>query len=79
MAVRHSFVWLFGLAGKVVVIDEVHSYDAYTGFLLKELINELAVLKCTVILLSATLTRSSRHELLFPERQIIRGEETVRG
>lgn len=68
MAVRHSFVRLFGLAGKVVVIDEVHSYDAYTGFLLKELINELAALKCTVILLSATLTRSSRHQLLFPEK-----------
>ena len=32
--VRHFFVRLFGLAGKVVILDEVHSYDIYTGTLL---------------------------------------------
>lgn len=31
MNVRHSFVRSFGLAGKVVIIDEVHTYDCYTG------------------------------------------------
>ena len=29
LKVRHFFVRLFGLAGKLVVLDEVHAYDAY--------------------------------------------------
>ena len=39
--VKHNFVRLFGLAGKVVVLDEVHSYDMYTGTLLDELCERL--------------------------------------
>ena len=54
--VKHSFVRSFGLAGKVVVLDEVHSYDAYTGTLIDELVARLRELGCTVIILSATLT-----------------------
>ena len=46
----------FALAGKVVIFDEIHSYDAYTGSLLAELIGSLRNWGCTVILLSATLT-----------------------
>ena len=61
--VKHSFVRSFGLAGKVVVLDEVHSYDAYTGTLLDELVNRLRELSCTVIILSATLTASRRAAL----------------
>lgn len=64
MNVKHGFVRAFGLAGKVVILDEVHSYDAYTGFLLDELIRLLRTLRCTVIILSATLSRSRRSELL---------------
>lgn len=55
--VRHSDVRSFGLAGKVVILDEVHSYDAYTGTLLDALVKHLKNLGCTVVLLSATLTR----------------------
>lgn len=62
--VKHSFVRSFGLAGKVVVLDEVHSYDAYTGTLLDELVKRLRELDCTVIILSATLTAARRSELL---------------
>ena len=29
IAVKHSSVRAFGLAGKVVILDEVHSYDSY--------------------------------------------------
>ncbi|MBS0351818.1 MAG: CRISPR-associated helicase/endonuclease Cas3, partial [Proteobacteria bacterium] len=36
--VKHGFVRAFGLAGKVVILDEVHSYDMYTGTLLDQLI-----------------------------------------
>ena len=62
--VKHSFVRSFGLAGKVVILDEVHSYDAYTGTLLDQLVARLRALGCTVIVLSATLT-SARRAALF--------------
>lgn len=61
--VKHSFVRSFALAGKVVVLDEVHSYDAYTGTLLDGLVKRLRELGCTVIVLSATLTAARRAAL----------------
>lgn len=62
--VRHSAVRTFGLAGKVVIIDEVHSYDQYTGTLIRDLIKQLQALGSTVIILSATLRRSDKRDLL---------------
>lgn len=56
VAAKHFFVRHFALAGKVVILDEVHSYDLYTGTLIDELIKTLETLGCTVIVLSATLT-----------------------
>lgn len=64
VAAKHFFVRRFGLAGKVVIIDEVHSYDFYTGSLIKALCSVLEDLDCTVILLSATLTPERRDALL---------------
>ncbi len=64
MNVKHSFVRLFGLAGKVVILDEVHSYDLYTGTILDSLVKTLRDSGCTVIILSATLTKSRRQKLL---------------
>jgi CRISPR-associated endonuclease/helicase Cas3 len=64
MNVKHGFVRTFGLAGKVVILDEVHSYDSYTGTLIDELINALTDLHCTVIILSATLTQQRRSTFL---------------
>ncbi len=62
--VKHFFVRLLGLAGKVVVIDEVHAFDDYMHFLLVNLCRILVRLDCTVILLSATLPAKRREELL---------------
>jgi CRISPR-associated endonuclease/helicase Cas3 len=64
VAVKHFFVRRFALAGKVVILDEVHSYDIYTGTLITALIRELVNLRCSVIILSATLTAARRRELL---------------
>lgn len=64
MNVKHGFVRAFGLAGKVVILDEIHTYDAYTGTLLDTLVNLLQELHCTVIILSATLCRERRQQLL---------------
>lgn len=61
---KHWFVRLFGLAGKVVVFDEIHAYDVYTSTLLKRLISWLKILNCRVILLSATLPEAKRRELI---------------
>lgn len=64
VAVKHFFVRRFALAGKVVILDEVHSYDIYTGTLITALIREMVNLRCSVIILSATLTAARRRELL---------------
>lgn len=64
MNVKHGFVRAFGLAGKVVILDEVHTYDAYTGTLLDALVALLRALHCTVIILSATLNQDRRQQLL---------------
>ncbi len=64
MNVKHGFVRTFGLAGKVVILDEVHSYDSYTGTILDTLVQALRELHCTVIILSATLTQARRAKLL---------------
>ena len=62
--VRHFFLRLFGLAGKVVILDEVHTYDMFTGTHLDDLVKLLRQLDCTVIILSATLTAQRRKELV---------------
>lgn len=60
---RHFFVRLWGLAGKVVVVDEVHAYDAYTGGLLAELLAWLGATGASVVLMSATLPDATRQLL----------------
>lgn len=69
MNVRFGFVRSFGLTGKVVILDEVHSYDCYTGTLLDKLASTLVRLGASVIILSATLTKSRRMELCCPSKE----------
>jgi CRISPR-associated endonuclease/helicase Cas3 len=64
MNIKHGFVRTFGLAGKIVILDEVHSYDSYTGTIMDKLVQTLQELQCTVIILSATLTAGRRTELI---------------
>lgn len=64
VAAKHFFVRHFALAGKVVILDEIHSYDVYTGTLIDKLITILESLGCTVIILSATLIDKRRSQLL---------------
>lgn len=63
LPVRHHFVRLWGLANRVVVFDEIHAYDIYTGTLLIHLLRWLMALGSSVILLSATLSPSIRRKL----------------
>ncbi len=64
MPARHQSLRLLGLVGKVLILDEVHAYDAYTSEPLKRLIGFHAALGGSVILLSATLTRKQRADLI---------------
>ncbi|MBV1932821.1 MAG: CRISPR-associated helicase Cas3' [Porticoccaceae bacterium] len=61
---RHQSLRLLGLLNKVLILDEVHAYDAYTNELLKRLIEFHAAFGGSVILLSATLTYHQRNELV---------------
>lgn len=66
-AARFHQLRLAGLFGKVLIIDEVHSYDDYTLTLIKTLIGAVEAMKGTVIILSATLTHRGLKELLGAE------------
>ena len=76
LPVRHNFVRLWGLANRVVLFDEIHAYDAYTGTLLVHLLRWLLALGSSVVLLSATLPPSIRRKLAgvvgacLPEQEI---------
>jgi CRISPR-associated endonuclease/helicase Cas3 len=63
LVVRHQFVRMFGLSRNVVIIDEVHAYDAYMEVLLEHLLAWLGALRVPVILLSATLPSERRAAL----------------
>lgn len=61
---KHHFVRLWGLANRVVVLDEVHAYDTYTSTLIAALLQWLKAMRCSVVLMSATLPRAKRDELI---------------
>ncbi|MFP3042860.1 CRISPR-associated helicase Cas3' [Treponema primitia] len=69
MNVKYGFIRTFGLMGKVVILDEVHSYDSYTGTLLDTLVKWLEKMGCTVIILSATLTGERKNKILNLDEQ----------
>jgi len=64
MHVKFGFLRLFGLADRVLVIDEVHAYDAYMTAIICRLLQWCACLKIPVILLSATLSAKQRSAMI---------------
>jgi len=62
--VRHSYLRLLGLSGKVLIVDEVHSYDPYMNEILIRLLEWCGTLRVPVILLSATLPAFRRRLLV---------------
>lgn len=64
ITVKHAFVRLFALSGKVVVFDEIHAYDSYMNVVIESLLRWLYVLGAKVVLLSATLPHGLRQSLL---------------
>lgn len=61
---KHHFVRQYALSHKVVIFDEVHSYDAYMNAIIARLNAWLTRLSAPMILLSATLSQNARQNLI---------------
>ncbi len=63
LGAKHQSLRLLGLCRSVLIVDEVHSYDTYTGELLTNLLRFQAAMGGCAILLSATMTGALREKL----------------
>ena len=61
---KFSIIRLTGLAGKVLVIDEIHAYDMYMSQIIETLLKWCRALSVPVILLSATLQNAQKKRYL---------------
>lgn len=64
LQIRYGSLRMLGLLGKVLLIDEVHAYDAYMYSILEKLLEWCLVLHIPVVMLSATLTEEKRIALM---------------
>jgi len=60
LPVRHQSLRLFGLLGKILIIDEIHAFDEYTARLIETLLTFHAKMGGSAVLLSATLPNEMR-------------------
>ena len=64
LPVRHKFVRGFGIGRGVLIIDEVHAYDAYMYGLLDAVLKQQRAAGGSAILLSATLPDYQKQQLM---------------
>ena len=60
LRIKYGLLRVLGLANKVLIIDEIHAYDAYMSRIITRLLQWCRKLEIPVILLSATMHRSQR-------------------
>ncbi len=63
LPVKHRFVRGFGIGRSVLIVDEIHAYDAYMYGLLEEVLRQQRETGGSAILLSATMTKDQRQQL----------------
>ena len=64
--VKYGALRLLGLSNKVLIIDEVHSYDAYMSEIIIRLLEWCKALRVPVVLMSATIPPFLKKKLLAP-------------
>lgn len=66
VALKHKHLALrhLGLSKKVIILDEIHAYDAYMGQFLYQAIKWMGAYDVPVVILSATLPATRRRELI---------------
>lgn len=64
--VKYGVLRLLGLANKVLIIDEIHSYDVYMTEIILRLLSWCKALDIPVVMLSATLPPALKEKLLKP-------------
>ncbi|MFD7735266.1 CRISPR-associated helicase Cas3' [Kitasatospora phosalacinea] len=69
LPVRYGFLRLFGLANKVLVVDEAHAYGPWMHSLLVRLLEWMGAMGAPVVLLSATLTGAAAGSLVAAYRR----------
>lgn len=72
LPVRHATLRLQALSRKILVVDEVHAFDTYMRKELARLLEFHAALGGSAVLLSATLPRATRAELVTAFRRGLR-------
>ena len=63
---KYGVLRLLGLSNKVLVIDEIHSYDVYMGEFIQRLLEWCRAMEVPVVMLSATLPPKLKAKLLEP-------------
>ena len=64
--VKYGSLRLLGLSNKVLVIDEIHSFDAYMSEIIHRLLEWCKAMQIPVVMLSATLPPEKKKELFAP-------------
>ena len=62
--VKYGVLRLLGLSNKALIIDEIHSYDAYMDKIIIRLLEWCRALEIPVVMLSATLPPEKKQKLL---------------
>lgn len=64
MQIKYGVLRLLGLTDKILVVDEIHAYDAYMNQIIERLVEWCRALGIPVVLLSATLPLAKKRKLL---------------
>lgn len=66
LGIKHQFIRSFGTRKSVLILDEIHSFDAYMYALIERVLQGQQKAYSSVILLSATLPLSLKNKLVKP-------------